>query len=139
MFANRIALITGGGSGIGRAVANLLAKESASVVIADQNISGANRTKQLIEENCKTQSKHIAVEVDVSKIESIRNLFKTVEDNYEKRAATLLVNCAGITRDKFMVDLTEQEFDKVIDVNLKGTFLATQVLTLSPLLRQTSQ
>lgn len=128
MFANRIAVVTGGGSGIGRAVAHRLAKERASVVIADQNLNGAQETKQLIDDK-QTDAKHIAVECDVSRLESIRSLFKAVNDTYGQKAATLLVNSAGITRDKFIVDMSEQDFDTVLAVNLKGTFLPTQVST----------
>ena len=131
MFANRIAVVTGGGSGIGRAVAQRLAKERASVVIADQNLNGAKETKQLIDGN-SSDAKHIAVECDVSRMDSVKNLFHTLVDNYSNKAATLLVNSAGITRDKFIVDMSEQDFDKVIAVNLKGTFLATQVSIRSP-------
>jgi NAD(P)-dependent dehydrogenase (short-subunit alcohol dehydrogenase family) len=128
MFANRIAVVTGGGSGIGRAVCRILAKENASVVVADTNVSGAEETKRMISDSKDNQSKHIALEIDVSKSDSIKNLFKSVNDNYNNRVATVLVNCAGITRDQWLIDITEQDFDKVIDVNLKGTFLATQVL-----------
>ncbi|CAG2163050.1 unnamed protein product [Oppiella nova] len=127
MFANRIAVVTGGGSGIGRAVASLLAKESACLVVADQNISGAKQTIELIEKSGQSSGKHIPVEVDVSQKESLKRLFQSVTDNYDNRVATLLVNCAGITRDKMVVDMTEEEFDKVLAVNLKGTFLATQL------------
>ncbi|CAG2113247.1 unnamed protein product [Medioppia subpectinata] len=127
MFANRIAVVTGGGSGIGRAVASILAKESASLVVADQNISGAKQTIELIEKNTKTGGKHIPFEVDVSQLDSLQRLFKSVTDNYDNKVATLLVNCAGITRDKLIVEMTEQDFDKVLDVNLKGTFMATQL------------
>ncbi|XP_054156017.1 estradiol 17-beta-dehydrogenase 8-like [Oppia nitens] len=127
MFANRIALITGGGSGIGRAVANILAKESASIVIADQSINGANETKQLIESQVKSGVKHLSLEVDVSQMDSLKRVFKAINENYDNRVATLLVNCAGITRDQMMTKLSEQDFDKVIAVNLKGTFMATQL------------
>jgi len=127
MFANRIAVVTGAGSGIGRAVAYKLAKENASVVIADLDLDGAKRTKELIEEVGKSDNKHITVEVDVSVKDSVQTLFKVIEDNYEKRSASLLVNCAGITRDKMFMDMTEEDLDKVIAVNLKGTFLATQI------------
>lgn len=127
MFANRIAVVTGGGSGIGRAVARILAKESASVVVADMNISGAQETQQLIFDQNNSQTKHIALEVDVSKSDSIKELFKSVKDNYNDSVVTLLVNCAGITRDQWMIEMTEKDFDKVIDVNLKGTFLTTQL------------
>ena len=127
MFANRIAVVTGGASGIGRAVAYKLAKENASIVIADINLSGAEQTIHLIKEDIKSENKHIAVECDVSKLDSIRSLYQKVSDTYDKRAATLLVNCAGVIRDKMFMDLTEEDFNIVIAVNLKGTFFVTQV------------
>ena len=98
MFANSIAVVTGGGSGIGRAVAHRLAKERASVVIADQNLKGAQETKQLCERD-GTDAKHVAIECDVSRMEDIKSVFKAVNDSFGQKAATLLVNSAGITRD----------------------------------------
>lgn len=53
-------------------------------------------------------------------------LFKSVNECYGK-TATVLINCAGITRDQYITKMTEEEFDKVIDINLKGTFLVIQV------------
>merc|ERR1712111_201816 len=68
---------------------------------------------------------HMSVTADVSQSESVNNCFKQILDKY-KRAPDIIVNSAGITRDGFMLRMKEEDFDKVIDVNLKGTFLVTQ-------------
>ena len=122
MFSGRIAVVTGGGSGIGRAVCLALARENASVVVADANNNGAKETVNLI----GSGDKHLPLEVDVTRSDSVKQLFDNVKQKYNN-AATVLVNCAGITRDHFLVDMSEEDFDKVINVNLKGTFLATKV------------
>lgn len=72
---------------------------------------------------------HLSVAADVSKSESVNNCFKQILDKY-KRAPDIIVNSAGITRDGFMLRMKEDDFEKVIDVNLKGTFLVSQVLDL---------
>merc|ERR1719145_457937 len=68
---------------------------------------------------------HFAVTSDVSQSESVNDSFKQILDKY-KRAPDIIVNSAGITKDGFMLRMKEEDFDKVIDVNLKGTFLVTQ-------------
>ena len=76
MFAKRVAIVTGGGSGIGRAVAVVLAKEMASVVIADINLNEAEETKRLIDN--LSDSKHLAIECDVSQKQSVSDLFEVI-------------------------------------------------------------
>lgn len=125
MFANRIAIITGGGSGIGRAAAQLIAKQGGSVIVADQSLANAKETVSLL--GSGQQQQHLALEVDVSKSDSVNHLFNEVPKAYGSGAvATLLANCAGITRDGWMIDMSEEAFSKVMDVNVKGTFLTTQ-------------
>ena len=68
----------------------------------------------------------MSVASDVSQTQSVNECFKQVLDQY-KRAPDIIVNSAGITKDVFMLRMKEEDFDKVIDVNLKGTFLVTQV------------
>merc|ERR1712111_155483 len=68
---------------------------------------------------------HMSVTADVSQSESVNNCFKQILDKY-KRAPDIIVNSSGITKDGFMLRMKEEDFDKVIDVNLKGTFLVTQ-------------
>lgn len=126
MFTNRIAIVTGGGSGIGRAVCQMLAKENASVLVADRNLDGAKETMASLE--TKSKSQHTAFEIDVAKSDSVRAMFEEVSKVYgADSAATLLVNSAGITKDGWMVDMSEEDFDQVLAVNLRGTFLPTQL------------
>ena len=71
------------------------------------------------------QDGHLSIVTDVSKAESVSESFKQILDKY-KRPPDIIVNSAGITKDGFMLRMKEEDFDKVIDVNLKGTFLVTQ-------------
>ena len=71
------------------------------------------------------QDGHLSLITDVSKAESVSESFKQILDKY-KRPPDIIVNSAGITKDGFMLRMKEEDFDKVIDVNLKGTFLVTQ-------------
>ncbi|KAH9497776.1 hypothetical protein DERF_013736, partial [Dermatophagoides farinae] len=123
MFANRIAIVTGGGSGIGRAVCKLLAKENASVIVADRNVKSAQETITSM-----NGGQHVAVEVDVAKLDSIKSMFESVNKTYgSDEVVTLLVNSAGITKDGWMIDMKPEDFDQVLDVSLKGTFYTTQI------------
>nr|XP_046919155.1 (3R)-3-hydroxyacyl-CoA dehydrogenase-like [Dermatophagoides farinae] len=123
MFANRIAIVTGGGSGIGRAVCKLLAKENASVIVADRNVKSAQETITSM-----NGGQHVAIEVDVAKLDSIKSMFESVNKTYgSDEVVTLLVNSAGITKDGWMIDMKPEDFDQVLDVSLKGTFYTTQI------------
>lgn len=120
LLAGRLAVVTGGGSGIGKAVCSVFAREGAKVVIADIDEKAAKNTLESI-----ADGKHKAFEVNVTQQESVQNLFATIRQEFSS-IPNIVVNCAGITRDGFMVDMTEQMFDDVIKVNLKGTYLVTQ-------------
>lgn len=122
MFASKIAIVTGAGSGIGQAVCKRLANESASIVAVDKNLKNVEETVSSL------NGKHVPLEVDVSKLDSVKTIFDKIINVYGKDSvATLLVNCAGITRDGWMVSMSEQDFDDVLNVNLKGTFLTTKL------------
>lgn len=121
LLTGRLALITGGGSGIGRAVCIALAREGAKVVVSDIDKDAAETTvKKFLGED-----KHVFKHVDVTSAESVTKLFTQVHEECGA-APQILVNCAGITRDAFMWNMTEKMFDDVISVNLKGTYLMTQ-------------
>ena len=118
MLKNKIALITGAGRGIGRAIAIALAKEGAEVVI---NYNGseerAKEVKQTIEEN---GGKASIYKCNVSDFTACEAMIKDIVKEYGH--LDILVNNAGIVRDMLMVKMTEADFDAVINVNLKGTY-----------------
>eukprot|EP00092_Neocalanus_flemingeri_P086907 GFUD01109574.1.p1 GENE.GFUD01109574.1~~GFUD01109574.1.p1 ORF type:complete len:277 (+),score=72.30 GFUD01109574.1:163-993(+) len=120
VLSGRLALVTGGGRGIGRAVCQVLARDNARVVVTDLSMESCQETMQSLRPD-----DHFSVSSDVSQSASVNDCFKQILDKY-KRAPDIIVNSAGITRDGFMLRMKEEDFDKVIDVNLKGTFLVTQ-------------
>lgn len=120
-LAGRLALVTGGGSGIGRAVCKALSSEGARVIAADKNKEGATTTIS----DLPGPHEHRALEVDVSNSESVSALFAEIKKSYSS-PVSIVVNCAGILRDSFLMDMSEEAFDDVMKVNLKGTYLVTQ-------------
>jgi len=120
VLTGRLALVTGGGRGIGRAVCQVLARENAKVVVTDLNLDACQETQASLRPD-----DHYAIAGDVSSKESVNDCFKQILDKYA-RAPDIIVNSAGITKDGFLLRMKEEDFEKVIDVNLKGTFLVTQ-------------
>ncbi|XP_054911226.1 estradiol 17-beta-dehydrogenase 8 [Poeciliopsis prolifica] len=123
---SRLTLVIGGGSGIGRAVSQRLASEGASVVVADISEDSANETVGRLQSDLKGQS-HMAAAVDVSSKESVKNLLTRIQTRYFQ-PPSVCVNSAGITQDDFLLSLEEEKFDRVIQVNLKGSFLVIQAV-----------
>ena len=118
---NKIALVTGGARGIGLEIARRFYNEGATVVLADIQVEGAQlAAKELDPDGIRT----LAVAVDVTKGESVNALFQTVVERFG--GVDILVNNAGITMDARLVKMTEEQFDTVIAINLKGTFLCGQ-------------
>ena len=118
MLKNKVALITGAGRGIGRAIAIALAKEGAEVIV---NYNGseerAKEVKQTIEEN---GGKASIYKCNVSDFKACEVMIKDVVKEYGH--LDILVNNAGITRDGLIMKMKEEDFDVVLNVNLKGTF-----------------
>ncbi|XP_061477556.1 (3R)-3-hydroxyacyl-CoA dehydrogenase isoform X2 [Rhineura floridana] len=117
-----LALVTGGGSGIGRAICTRFAREGALVAIADCDEAGASKTLQGLQ-----AGDHEALRVDVGCAKSVAHLVDRIQARFS-RPASVCVNCAGITMDEFLLKQTEEAFDTVLRVNLKGTFLVTQAV-----------
>ena len=118
MLKNKVALVTGAGRGIGRAIAIALAKEGAEVIV---NYNGseerAKEVKQTIEEN---GGKASIYKCNVSDFEACEAMIKDVVKEYGN--LDILVNNAGITKDGLIMKMKEEDFDSVLNVNLKGTF-----------------
>ncbi|XP_064116812.1 (3R)-3-hydroxyacyl-CoA dehydrogenase-like [Macrobrachium nipponense] len=118
LLQGRIAIVTGGGGGIGRATCQILEREGAIVVACDIKESTAVETINLL----KDPSKHLALMTDVSKADSVEEAISAVVAKY-KSPPTLLVNSAGVTGSGNLKSLEEEAFKNCIDVNLKGTYL----------------
>lgn len=124
MLRDQVAVVTGGSRGIGRAIALKLAEQGASVVVNyTSNSQAADEVVSTIE---KMGSKALAVKADVSNAEDIKNLIKTTESELGK--IQILINNAGITRDGLLIRMKEEEWDDVLNINLKGVFLATKMI-----------
>lgn len=121
MSRANVVFVTGGASGIGRAVAERLTSEGSSVVVADSDVENGHETCESI---ASAGGRVIFQEIDVRDRSSIRS----AADNASSQLGgiTGLVNCAGVVTMTSLADLTEEEWDLVIDVNLKGTWLVTQ-------------
>ena len=122
MLENKVALVTGAGRGIGRAIAIALAKEGAEVVV---NYNGseerAKEVKQTIEEN---GGKASIYKCNVSDFETCEAMIKDIVKEHGR--LDILVNNAGITRDNLLMKMSEEDFDAVIQTNLKGVFNCTR-------------
>jgi 3-oxoacyl-[acyl-carrier protein] reductase len=115
-FKDRVALITGGGRGIGAATAELLARQGAKVVVSDMDIAPAEEVAGPIG--------GIAIACDVTDRAQVDAMIdRTVK---ELGGLDILVACAGITRDNLIFKMTDEDWDLVIDTHLKGTFLCAR-------------
>ncbi|WP_280490050.1 SDR family NAD(P)-dependent oxidoreductase [Nocardia carnea] len=122
-FEGRNAVVTGGGRGIGRAIATVLAARGAAVAVWDLNRADAEKTVALIHE---AGGKAIAVVGDAA--ESAAVAASADRTRAELGPVTILVNNAGITEYTPFTELTEEQWDRTIGINLKGPFLVTQAL-----------
>ena len=118
MLSGKTAVVTGASRGIGRAIALKLAGLGANLVI-NYNKSAAS-VEDVLKEIEKKGSKAIAVQGDVSSFEDAQKIIKAAVDNFG--SLDILVNNAGITRDGLLLRMKEEDFDRVISVNLKGAF-----------------
>lgn len=121
-LANKVAIITGGARGIGRAIAELFAREGAIVIIWDLLEEGSSTAAGINEKGGKAEYHKISV---TSKT-AVEAGAKAVAERWGK--IDILINNAGITRDRTLMKMSEAEWDAVVDVNLKGVFLCTQAV-----------
>lgn len=127
---DKVALVTGGGQGIGKLTAMTFAREGARVVIADINMAAAQAAAAEIEQ-ADGQAKPVFL--DVSRAESVDAAFQALMN--WAGGIDILVNNAGITRDSRMQKMSEDQFDSVISVNLKGVWLCAKAAAPSMISR----
>ena len=113
--------ITGAGNGIGRAIAIAMSKEGYNVVCADIDLNQANETLEIILDN---NGSGISIEMDVTKSSDIKKMIKDTVVKYG--SLDILVNNAGVTRTSKIMDLTEDDWNWIHNVNAKGTFFCLQ-------------
>ena len=115
-FSDRVALITGGGRGIGAATAQLLAREGARVVVSDMDLAPAEEVAQPLG--------GLAVACDVTSRAQVEDLVGRALSEFGR--LDMLVCCAGIIRDNLLFKMTDEDWDLVIDTHLKGAFLCAR-------------
>lgn len=118
MLNNKVALITGASRGIGRAIAVTLAGYGATVIV---NYCGSKEKADEVVEAIKSAGGNaVTYQADVADFDAVSTMFAEVTKQFGK--IDILVNNAGITRDNLLLKMSEEEFDQVIDTNLKGVF-----------------
>ncbi|MBE6023593.1 MAG: 3-oxoacyl-[acyl-carrier-protein] reductase [Cellulosilyticum sp.] len=127
MLKGKVALITGSVRGIGKAISLCFAKAGANVVLNYNSEKSKEDAQDLVEEIRSMGVKAVAVKADVSKFEEAKELINTTIHTFGK--LDVLVNNAGITKDMLLIRMTEEEFDQVVSVNLKGVFNCSKVAT----------
>ena len=126
VLQNKVAIITGAGRGIGRGVAALMAEEGAKVVVVDPGVnvdgSGSDQSiaEQVVSEIQEAGGTAAACTESVTTMSGGEKIVQTAIDNFGR--LDIVVTCAGILRDRMVFNMTEQEWDDVISVHLKGTF-----------------
>ena len=131
-LAGRIAVVTGGTRGIGLAIARALAEDGASVVVSGRD---AGRLESAVKELERLGGSALGVAADQSKREDCDRLVDAAKERFGR--IDVLVNNAGITRDQLLVRMKDDDWDQVLDTNLRGVFLMTRAVVKS-MMRQKS-
>lgn len=125
MLEGKVALVTGGSRGIGREIALQLAKAGAKIAV---NFSGSEaKANEVVDQIKANGGEAFAIQADVSNAEAVNQMIKGVISQFG--ALDILVNNAGITRDNLLMRMKEEEWDAVINTNLKGVFNCTKAVT----------
>uniref|UniRef100_A0A7E4VHR9 (3R)-3-hydroxyacyl-CoA dehydrogenase n=1 Tax=Panagrellus redivivus TaxID=6233 RepID=A0A7E4VHR9_PANRE len=138
MLANKVGIVTGGATGLGRAIAQVLAKNGASVVVVDLAEGPTGQTVDLLKKE-NPSGNHASFIGDVSnraQVDQLRDFFKS---QFNNAAPNFLVNNAGITRDATLLKMSEKQFDDVINVNLKAVWMLSQTFARLAVEAKTSQ
>jgi len=122
-LSGRVAIVTGGSKGLGSGMAYALAEQGADIVIVSRNQAEGELVAAKIREMGR---KSMALSVDVQDISSINQMVETVTKEFGR--IDILINNAGVGITKFALEVTEEEWDKVVDTNLKGVFFCAQAV-----------
>jgi NAD(P)-dependent dehydrogenase (short-subunit alcohol dehydrogenase family) len=114
----KVAIVTGAGTGIGRAISFLFAREGAKVAVTDIDVGAAEAT---VAEIVETGGSALAIEADVAEAVGVENMMRATVTTYGH--LDVLINNAGVGTDGDVVELPEKEWQRILDVNLKGVFL----------------
>ena len=120
---DRVAIVTGGAGGLGKGICMALAEEGAKVaIVVNKNLEGGYQLAKDIQTKYRTET--LVIKADVSRSQEVRDMVETVYRQWQK--VDILVNNAGITSLKKIEEIGEEEWDHVIEVNVKGHFLCAQ-------------
>ncbi len=122
-LAGKTAVIIGGGRGIGRGISEAFAKAGSNLVLMSRTKKELEETAHYIEKNYGTRV--LPLTGEVTDLESLQKVKDRAKKEFTK--IDILVNCAGITVKKPLLEISEEEWDRVLDINLKGTFLSAKV------------
>lgn len=125
-LAGKVAVVTGAGSGIGRAAADLFAREGAAVAVVDLNAQAAKQTAQQITE---AGSRALAIAADVADAAEVDQAFGQITSEFGR--VDVLYNNAGVNSSGSVIDATEEDWDRCFAVNAKGTFLCSRAAARS--------
>ena len=120
-FKGQVGIVTGGTRGIGKAIAEGLAKEGVNLAIAGRNLDAA---KEVAATLTASGIKAIGIRLDVSNSAEVIKAFEEVEKEFNR--VDILINNAGITKDGLLLRMKDEDWDSVMDVNLKGVFLCSR-------------
>ncbi|MBX9577731.1 MAG: 3-oxoacyl-ACP reductase FabG [Chthoniobacterales bacterium] len=130
---NQVAIVTGAGRGIGEAIAHELARQGAKIAVVSRSEANSSKVAAALEATCPGSAKPYAV--DVANFEEVQKVGEQIISDFGR--VDILVNNAGITRDTLMMRMSVEDWDAVLDTNLKGAFHFSKVV-LRPMMKARS-